>query len=110
MITRVWHGWTKPENADAYERILREEWFHTLSARSSGGYLGISLLKRELSGEVEFMTLMWFKDLDAVRAMTGDDYERAMIAPDAMPLFTRYDDRAQHYHTPLAPNLLQPGA
>ena len=25
MIARVWKGWTLPENADAYERLLREE-------------------------------------------------------------------------------------
>lgn len=105
MITRVWHGWTKPENAAAYERVLREEWLHTLAARSSDGYLGISLLKRELPNEVKFMTIMWFTDLDAVRAMAGDDYERAMIAPDAMPLFTRHDEYAQHYDTPLPPSL-----
>jgi hypothetical protein len=24
MIARVWGGWTKTENADAYEKLLRE--------------------------------------------------------------------------------------
>ena len=24
-IRRVWHGWTTPANADAYERVLRTE-------------------------------------------------------------------------------------
>lgn len=105
MITRLWRGWTAPENADRYERLLRDEWFHTLASRSSGGYLGISLLRRDLANEVEFMTIMWFEDLDAVRAMAGTDYERAMIAPAAKALFTRYDEQAQHYLTPLPPNL-----
>ena len=25
MISRIWHGWTTPENADAYEQLLRHE-------------------------------------------------------------------------------------
>ena len=25
MIARIWHGWTKPENAKAYEDMLREK-------------------------------------------------------------------------------------
>jgi hypothetical protein len=25
MIARVWHGWTTPQNADSYERILKTE-------------------------------------------------------------------------------------
>jgi hypothetical protein len=25
MISRIWHGWTQPENADAYESLLRHE-------------------------------------------------------------------------------------
>lgn len=103
MITRIWRGWTAPENAGRYERLLQEEWFHTLAGRALRGYRGISLLRRELDGEVEFTTIMWFDDLDAVRAMAGDDYERAMIAPDALALFTRYEDRATHYFTPVPP-------
>jgi hypothetical protein len=27
MITRMWHGWTAPENAASYERFLLEELF-----------------------------------------------------------------------------------
>jgi hypothetical protein len=23
VISRIWHGWTDPENADAYEEMLR---------------------------------------------------------------------------------------
>jgi len=25
MIARIWHGWTTPENADAYASLLRTE-------------------------------------------------------------------------------------
>jgi hypothetical protein len=27
MIARIWHGWTTPESADIYERLLKTEIF-----------------------------------------------------------------------------------
>ena len=27
MISRVWHGWTTPANADTYEALLKSEIF-----------------------------------------------------------------------------------
>jgi hypothetical protein len=41
MISRIWHGWTSLENADAYERLLRTEIFEAIGARSIDGFLGI---------------------------------------------------------------------
>jgi hypothetical protein len=33
MICRLWHGWTTPANADAYEQLLREEVFVGIASR-----------------------------------------------------------------------------
>jgi len=38
MIGRIWHGWTKPENADKYERLLKEEVFPVIAAKKVVGY------------------------------------------------------------------------
>ena len=81
MICRIWHGWTSPANADAYERLLRTEIFHTIAARGIRGYQGIELLRRPAGDSVEFVTLMWFESLDAVRAFAGPDYEVAVVPP-----------------------------
>lgn len=78
MIARIWHGWTTAENADAYERLLREEIFPSIAAKGIAGYRGIELLRRPVaSGEVEFLTLMTFDSWEAVREFGGEDYERA---------------------------------
>ncbi|HEV7366615.1 MAG TPA: hypothetical protein VGN76_12285 [Gemmatimonadales bacterium] len=53
MICRIWHGWTTPENADAYDSLLRKEIFQGNSARKIAGYLGIDLLRRDLDGSHE---------------------------------------------------------
>ena len=97
MICRIWHGWTTPADADAYERLLRMEVFHGIAQRRIAGYHGIDLLRRLSSGEVEFVTLMWFESLDAVQAFAGPDYEMAVVPPAARALLARFDERAVHY-------------
>lgn len=97
MISRVWHGWTTPANADAYEALLRSEIFVGIGSRQIPGYRGIQLFRRNLGDEVEFATVMWFDSLDAVRAFAGEDYEAAVVPPKARALLSHFDARSQHY-------------
>lgn len=97
MIGRVWHGWTTPENADAYESLLRHEIFEGIKDRHIPGFREIQLLRRSLDTEVEFITIMWFDSIEAVRAFAGEDYEVAVVPPEARALLSRFDARSQHY-------------
>ncbi len=97
MIGRVWHGWTSPANADAYEALLKSEIFQGIQDRQITGYRGIHLLRRDLGDEVEFVTIMWFESIDAVRTFAGEDYEAAVVPPRARELLARFDARSQHY-------------
>jgi antibiotic biosynthesis monooxygenase (ABM) superfamily enzyme len=97
VIVRVWHGWTAPENAGAYEALLKEEIFVGIGDRSIPGYHGIQLLRRDVGDEVEFVTIMRFDSLDAVRIFAGVDYEAAVVPPKAQALLAHYDARSQHY-------------
>jgi hypothetical protein len=97
MICRVWHGWTTRANADAYERLLREEVFRGIASRAIAGYHGIELLRRAAGDEVEFVTLMWFESLAAVRTFAGDTYEQAVVPAAARALLARFDERSAHY-------------
>jgi heme-degrading monooxygenase HmoA len=97
MICRIWHGWTKPANADPYERLLKTEIFHGIAGRRIPGYQGIELLRRDGDGLVEFVTMMWFDSVDAVRAFAGADYEVAVVPPAAQALLDHFDQRSSHY-------------
>ena len=99
MITRIWHGWTAPQNADAYERLLRTEIFEGIEGRRIPGFRGIDLLRRPADGAVEFVTIMWFDSLEDVRTFAGADYEAAVVPPAARALLTRFDARSAHYET-----------
>jgi heme-degrading monooxygenase HmoA len=97
MISRVWHGWTRRENADAYEQMLRSTILPGI--HRVAGYEGADLLRRDHGDEVEFVTITRFDSMDAVRAFAGADYEVAVIHPEAQDLLTHYDARSAHYET-----------
>ena len=97
MIVRIWHGWTATGQAEAFERLLLQEIFTGIENRSIEGYRGIQLLRRTLAGEVEFITVMRFDSLEAVREFAGEDYEVAVVPEKARTLLKRFDERSQHY-------------
>ena len=97
MIVRIWHGWTTMARAEAYEELLREEIFTGIRNRGITGSRHIQLLRRASGSEVEFITVMTFDSLDAVREFAGADYEAAVVPPPAQALLSRYDRRSQHY-------------
>jgi len=97
MVARIWHGYTTPSNADAYQSLLEREIFVGIEQRRIAGYHGIQLLRRSVGDEVEFITIMWFEDLDAVRAFAGPDYEASVVPPSARKVLARFDERSQHY-------------
>jgi len=97
VIKRIWRGWTTPENAERYETLLRREIFEEIASREIEGYRGMELLRRGDGEEVEFMTIMTFASLDAVKAFAGDDYEQAYVPPAARAVLSRFDARSRHY-------------
>lgn len=97
MISRIWHGYTTHENADAYETLLKKEIFHRIGERQIKGYKGIQLFRRKLENEEEFITIMWFDSMDSVCSFAGEDYETAVVPPKARKLLSRFDARSQHY-------------
>jgi len=97
MISRIWHGYTTPANADVYEGLLKEEIFVGIRGRKIPGFREIELFRRDVGTEVEFITVMWFDSLDAVRTFAGPDYEAAVVPPKARAVLARLDERSQHY-------------
>lgn len=55
------------------------------------------VLRLDRAGEVEFMTIMRFDLLDAVRAFAGDRYEDAVVPEQARAMLNRFDTRSRHY-------------
>lgn len=103
MVTRIWYGWTTPENAASYQSLLLNEIFPSIASRNVTGYLGISLGQRNDGAEVQFVTIMWFDSIAAVRAFAGDDYEKAVVPARARALLSRFSGRSEHFETIVPP-------
>jgi heme-degrading monooxygenase HmoA len=96
-ISRVWHGWATPANALVYEAFLRAEMLPSI--HRIDGYHGVLLLRREAGAEVEYVTITRWESLDAIRAFAGDDYEHAVVLPEARAVLAHFDERSAHYAT-----------
>jgi heme-degrading monooxygenase HmoA len=97
MISRIWYGWTTPQNADAYENLLKTEIFPGILARNLAGFRRIELLRRPAGEEVEFVTVMWFSSLEAVRAFAGGQWEVAVVPEAARAVLKRFNPVSRHY-------------
>ena len=96
MIARVWHGYTKPEHADAYEAMLKPELLPGIS--QAKGYKGSYLMRRRHGTEVEFITILLWDSIESLRAAAGhDDYETAIIPEERRKYLAHYDAKASHY-------------
>lgn len=101
MIARLWHGYTKPENADTYEHLLKTKILPGIHRVK--GYQGTYLLRRGREGEVEFITLTLWDSLDSIREFAGKDYEVAVVPPEARKLLARFDERSAHFEASWCP-------
>lgn len=97
MICRIWHGWTTPHNAPAYEAVVREKVIPDIEARRIRGFQSIDLMKRVTDHEVEFVTIMWFDNLESIVAFMGENYEVAHVPEPARKVLARFDERSAHY-------------
>lgn len=95
MIARIWHGYTKPEHADAYASMLKPELLPGIG--KVPGYRGSYLLRRNLEGEVEFITIMIWESIEAIRAVAGANYTVSIIPEDRLQYLIRHDSHAARY-------------
>jgi heme-degrading monooxygenase HmoA len=95
VIARTWRGRTRRPDAEVYDRHYRDEVLAEL--RGIPGFRGARLLRRDVGEETEFVSMVFFDDLDAIHRFAGDDSEAAVVAPDARRVLVSFDDRVQHY-------------
>ena len=99
MVARFWHGYCSTRaHADAYEAMLKPELLPGISKKK--GYRGSHLMRRDLGNEIEFITILFFDSLDDIKAVTGPDYETAVIPQERKQHLSRFDAKAAHYDVP----------
>lgn len=101
MICRLWRGWTRREDADAYQAVIHHQEIPDIEALCLEGFQMIDLMRRDVDGEhgpqTEFSTLMWFASIEAVMAFLPQGHDLAYVPEAALGLLQRWDERAAHY-------------
>ena len=103
MIARVRKGWTKAENSDAYEKLLRDTVYPEL--KTIEGYIGGYILRHDNREESEFVTMNLFESIEAVKKFAGTDYDVPVFEPEARRLLSKVEPIAHHYDVKEAPKL-----
>jgi heme-degrading monooxygenase HmoA len=99
MIARVWTAHASSAQARAYASHVCMHVFPTL--RTVDGYLGAKLLTRDAGDAVEIVVVTTWRSLAAIHDFAGRELDRAVVAPEAKALLTRFDERVRHYEVML---------
>jgi len=80
MIARIWRGWTRPEDTDAYAEYIVGTGIAAYKA--TPGNQGAYLISRPDGDRTEFLTVSFWRDRDAIAGFAGNDIEKAVFYPE----------------------------
>jgi heme-degrading monooxygenase HmoA len=95
VISRYWRGLFRAERAEDYVQHLREHTFPILEGLN--GFLGGSILRRDLATGVEFVVLTRWQSLESIKVFAGDDPEHAVVPDELGAMIIECDERVRHY-------------
>jgi heme-degrading monooxygenase HmoA len=95
MIVRTWRGWTRPEDAAAYETYLMRTGFPHYT--STPGNRGAYFTRRESGDRTEFFLITFWESWEAVRQFAGDDPGAAVFYPEDDAFLVDRELTVDHY-------------
>lgn len=95
VIMRMWRGWTRGEDTDAYVAYLKETGLDDYE--STPGNQGSWLLSRPDGSNTEFVTLSLWDSLDSIATFAGRDVESAVFYPEDDRYLVDRETRVRHY-------------
>ncbi len=96
MIARIWRGWVRTEDREAYADYI--EGTGMAHYRRTPGNQGAHMLLRDLGdGRTEVVTLSFWRDHDAIRQFAGDDVSAAVFYPEDERFLVAREDFVTHY-------------
>ena len=97
MITRIWHGRTKAEHADAYLRFVEES--GVPDYKSIPGNLSVEIW-RQIYGDIcHFWTVTRWDSYDTIKLFAGDDLEMAKYYPEDEKYLLEFETKVIHCET-----------
>ena len=100
MVARIWKGWTRADDADAYVEYMTETGVAALSG--TAGNRGVYMLRRLEGDRAEFVVQSLWDSLESIKAFAGDDIERAVFYPEDERFLVDREWTCTHYEIPVA--------
>jgi len=96
VIARVWRGWIRTEDRDAYLAYIEETGM--AEYRQTPGNRGAYMLARDLDdGRTEIVTLSFWDSREVIHGFAGDDIERAVFYPEDDRYLVDRETTVTHY-------------
>jgi len=80
MIARIWRGWTRHEDTEAYARYIVETGI--AAYKKTAGNQGAYVVSRRDGDRTEFLTFSLWDSRDAIAAFAGEDIHQAVFYPE----------------------------
>lgn len=97
VITRLWHGRTKIENADEYLNFLKT--IGIKDYQSTPGNLSIEVWRKKERDICHFWTVTKWNSVESIQKFAGEDYEKARYYPDDKKYLLEFEENVVHYET-----------
>jgi len=97
MITRVWHGRTRPEHADDYLGFLLKE--GTRDYLETEGNRSVKIWRKKEADSCHFWTLTEWNDIASLKSFAGEAYEKAKYYPQDNGMLLEFEENVNHYET-----------
>ena len=97
MITRIWHGRTKAEDADSYLEYIRTTGLAEYASIS--GNISAKVLRRLEGNICHFLTISEWENMDSIIKFAGNDFEQAKYYPEDKRYLLELEENVKHYET-----------
>ena len=97
MITRIWHGRTKIQDADAYLEYIRSTGFEEYT--SIPGNISAKILRKKEGDICHFYTITEWDAIESIKKFAGNDFEKAKYYEDDKNYLLEFEEKVNHYET-----------
>lgn len=97
MITRIWHGRTKKEDAEIYRNYIIETGIPEY--QKTKGNLDAKILQRDEGDVTHFWTVTQWKDYESIESFAGKEIEKAKYYPEDEKFLLEKDPNVIHCRT-----------
>ena len=101
MIARMWRGWVRTEQANAYVAYITGTGLREYAA--TPGNLGCQMWTRDLGdGRTEVLTVSWWESRAAIIGFAGSDIEAAVFYPEDDEYLVDRETTVSHFEVAAA--------